>query len=270
MWIDSHAHLGAEPFADDLDDVLARAVEAGVTEVVNIGTQLDDSRALVELAREVAGRAGAPRLWSTVGVHPSHADRWDDSSADALRALAAAPEVVGLGEIGLDFYWDSNPPEDVQRAVFAEQLALADELALPIVIHCRDALPQTLEVLDAHAARRGQAGGYRGVFHCFGGTAADVPGLLERGFHLSFTGPVTFKKAEATREAARAVPPERLLVETDCPYLAPVPRRGKRNEPAYVVHTARKLAELHGIAEADFAALTTATTRALFAKMQGA
>lgn len=254
-WIDSHAHLNAKQFADDLDATVERMRAAGVGEVINIGTDLEDSAVVAAMAEQREG------FWATVGVHPHNAKGWDASSAEALRALAARPRVVGIGEIGLDYHYDFAP-RDVQAEVFAEQLRLADALELPVVIHCREAMADTLAILDAH-----KDGGYRGVFHCFGGDAEEAGEVLRRGFHVSFTGPVTFKKAEATREAARAVPLERMLVETDCPYLAPVPKRGKRNEPAFVVHTAAKLAELHEQPLERFREQMARNTRALFPRM---
>lgn len=257
-WIDSHAHLEDKAFDEDRAAVLERAREAGVAEVVNIGTDVARSRAVLALAREHAG------LWAVVGVHPHHARSWDDAARAALVELAADPRVVGIGEIGLDYHYDFSPREDQARA-FAAQLILADELDLPIVIHCREAMADTLAQLDAH-----KTSPYRGVFHCFGGDVDEAQAVLARGFHVSFTGPLTYKKADATRAAAKAVPLDRQLVETDCPYLAPVPRRGKRNEPALVVHTAARLAELHDVSVEQLAEITRANTRALFTRMQDA
>lgn len=254
-WIDTHAHLEDAQFDTDRDEAIARAREAGVTEIINVGIDVARSRRVLELAHAHDG------LWAVVGVHPHNADGYDDEQREAIRGLAADPKAVAIGEIGLDFFRDWSDP-DAQRRAFRDQLALADELGLPIVIHCRDAQEETVAMLDAH--RRTP---YRGVFHCFGGTPAEAEAVLERGFHVSFTGPVTFKKADDRREAARAVPLDRVLTETDAPYMAPVPKRGKRNEPAFVVHTARALAALYEVDEAEFSRITRENTYRLFGRM---
>ncbi len=255
-WIDSHAHLDAAQFAGEVPLVVERARAAGVTDVVDIGTDVDSSRAVVALAEAHAG------LWAVIGVHPHHAQRFDALAPAALTELAAHPRVVGYGEIGLDYHYDFCP-RDVQREAFARQLELAAALSLPIVIHCREAMADTLAVLDAHGPR------HAGVFHCFAGDADEARAVVARGFHVSFTGPITYPKGEDRRAAARAVPLDRLLVETDCPYLSPIPHRGKRNEPAFVVHTARALAQVHGLTEEELSRVTRANTLALFTRMGG-
>jgi len=251
-WIDSHAHLEDKAFDEDRQAVIDRALAAGVCAIINIGINIARSAQVVELARL------HDPLWAVVGVHPHDADGYDAGARAEIAGLAEAPKVVAIGEIGLDFFRNHSDPEN-QREAFRDQLALADELDLPIVIHCRDALPETLEVLDEH--RRSP---YRGIFHCFGGNPVEAEAVLERGFHISFTGPVTFKNGQDRREAARVVPLDRILVETDAPYLAPTPKRGKRNEPAFVVHTGRALAELFEMEEATFAQITRENTHRLF------
>ncbi len=255
MVVDSHAHVSTPKFDADRDDVLARARAAGLTAIVDVGCDLASSEAAADLAER------EPLVWATAGVHPHEAKHWDEGTADALRALAARPRVVGLGEMGLDFHYDHSP-RDVQRQVFREQLALARALDLPAVLHVREAYDEALAILDEVAAGPGPT--LRGVAHCFTGDAAQAQGFVARGFAVSFTGVVTFKNAAQVQEAARVVPLALLLVETDCPYMAPVPLRGKRCEPAFVVHTARALAALRGEDEAEVLAATGRNARRLF------
>jgi len=232
--VDSHAHISTPKFAEDRDAVLARAREAGLVGIVDVGCDLASSRDSIGLAETDR------MVWAAVGVHPHEAKHWDAATRAALEELAAHPRVVAIGETGLDFHYNYSPP-DVQREVFRAQLELAADLEMPVVLHIRDAYEEALQTIDA----LGRAN-LRGVSHCFTGNKAQALGFVERGFGVSFTGVVTFKKAEDVREAARAVPRELLLVETDCPYMAPVPQRGKRCEPSFVVHTARAIALLRG------------------------
>ncbi len=255
MLIDAHAHVSTPRFDADRAEVLARAAAAGLVAIVDVGCDLASSEASAALA------AREPLVWATAGVHPHEARHWDEGTADALRALAARPRVVGLGEMGLDFHYDHSP-RDVQRRVFRAQLALARELDLPAVLHVREAYDEALETLDE--AAQGPGAPLRGVAHCFTGDARQALGFVQRGFCVSFTGVVTFKNAATIQEAARAVPRERLMVETDCPYMAPVPLRGQRCEPAFVAHTARALAALRGEDEAALAAATARNAAALF------
>ncbi|MCA8923720.1 MAG: TatD family hydrolase [Planctomycetes bacterium] len=232
MLVDSHGHVSTKRFDGDRDEVLARARAAGLVAMLDVGCDLPSSRASLALAER------DPLVWATVGVHPHEAKEVPADFLEQLRALAAHPRVVAIGEMGLDFYYDHSP-RDEQRRVFRAQLELARELDLPAVLHVRDAYGEAAEIVD-------EVPGVRGVSHCFTGTAAEAELYWRRGFGVSFTGVVTFKSAEQVREAAKGVPPELLLVETDCPFMAPVPLRGKRCEPAHVVHTARMLAEVRG------------------------
>jgi len=250
--VDSHCHLEPGDFPD-LVEVLARARAAGVARAVTIGQfhgPGDWGQALA-LARAHPGA-----LTATVGIHPHDAARASAEDLAALELLCAGPEVAAVGEAGLDFYYDRSP-RPVQARVFAAQAALAKKLAKPLVVHVRDAHPESAALLAAEGVRHG-------VIHCFGGDVAAARAYLDLGFHLSISGNVTYRKMEAQAEAIRYAPLDRLLVETDSPYLAPVPHRGKRNEPAFVVETARKVADLKGLALEAVAAATTANAARLF------
>jgi len=255
MLVDSHCHIDGEQFDSDLDEVVQRAKEAGVEYLLNVGTgdpRSDDFRRAVEVAEKYEN------VFASVGVHPHDAKLYDDAAERHLVELAAfSDKVIGWGEIGLDFYY-YHSPRDVQIGVFRRQIRKARELDMPIIIHSRDANEETVQILTDEC----EHGDFRGgIMHCFGGTTDMARKLMEMGFLISFAGNVTFKKAENLREAARVVPLEKLLVETDCPFLAPVPVRGKRNEPAFVVHTARFLANFYGI---DFETLAGQTTENFF------
>jgi len=243
--VDSHCHLDDKQFAADRDAVIDRARAAGVERLMAIGT--GDGPPDLETAVRLAD--AFPFFYATVGVHPHDASKAVDESFDRLRDLLAHPKVLALGEIGLDYHYDFSP-RDTQRAVFVRQIELAREAGIPIVIHTREAWTDTLQIL-----RENYSGA--GIFHCFTGGPAEAREALDLGFHLSFGGVLTFPKAEPVREAARLTPQDRLLVETDAPYLAPVPHRGKRNEPAFLVDTVRKLAEIRGTSPEELAAVTT-------------
>ena len=251
MAIDTHAHLEMEAFDDDREAVLARAAEAGLTAIVTVGTTLPDCEKAVALTRLYKP------VYAAVGIHPHEVKDIDAATYDALRVLAQQEKVVAIGEIGLDFFYDLSPRE-VQLRRFQEQLNLAEELDLPVIIHDREAHPEILEIL------RPRKGRLRGVLHCFSGDWTMACECLDLGFHLSVAGPVTYRKADQLRAVAREMPLERLLIETDAPYLAPQPYRGKRNEPAYVVETARTLAEIRGIPVDELERQTTANARRLF------
>jgi TatD DNase family protein len=246
--IDTHCHLDPQYFPSGPDEVLARAEAVGIRGfvVVGVGRDLAPARAAVELARRLPGRIGA-----AVGVHPHDAVTLDDAALTELRSLGAAPEVVAVGEIGLDYHYDHSPREK-QKEVFARLIHLARELRKPIVIHTRSAPDDTIEILRSEGA--GEVGG---VIHCFSEDRPFAERALDLGFDLSFSGIVTFKSAAAIKDVARWAPLDRILVETDSPYLAPIPLRGKPCEPAYVVHTARCVAELRGM---PFEALCEATS----------
>lgn len=251
MAIDTHAHLEMEAFAGDREAVVARAEAAGLTAIITVGTTLPDC----EKAAALACRYGS--VYAAVGIHPHEVKDIDEQTYDRLRILARRKKVVAIGEIGLDFFYDLSP-RDVQLRCFQEQLALAEELNLPVIIHDRDAHGEVLKIL------RARKNPLQGVLHCFSGDWTMARQCLEMGFYLSIAGPVTYKKAEQLREVAVKAPLERLLVETDAPYLAPQPYRGKRNEPAYVVETARFLANLRNIPTVELERQTAANACRLF------
>ncbi|MBM4121885.1 MAG: TatD family deoxyribonuclease [Nitrospira sp.] len=232
MLIDSHAHLDDARFDGDREAVIARAQQAGVETFVTIGCDLATSRAAVELADRY------PFVYATIGVHPHEVKQIGDDWYDELRRLAKHPKVVAYGEIGLDYHYNYSPPK-LQRDRFREQIVLARELGLPIIVHTREAQEDTITILKEEQAQK-----VGGVFHCFSGDAWLAKDALDLGFFLSFSGVITFQNATMLRDIVKTVPMDRLLVETDCPYLTPVPHRGKRNEPAYVRHVAEKIAEL--------------------------
>lgn len=251
---DTHAHLDAEQFETDLPAVLARARAASVTNIVAVGITAASSARCVELAR------CHPGVQATVGVHPNEAGQAAPGDWDRVRELAALPGVVGLGETGLDRYWDKTPFA-AQEEWFARHLELGRELGLAVVIHCREAEPDVLRMLREAFDRRGPI---RAVMHSFAGSRETAEACLAMGLYLSFAGMLTYKNAQALRDVAAEVPGDRLLVETDCPYLTPVPLRGKRNEPANVVHTAAFLASVRDATLDDVASQTRANARALF------
>ncbi len=235
--IDSHAHLTDQALFDRVEAVLDRCVAAGVERVICIGTDVADAREVVALAKRFPERISA-----VVGVHPHEAEKVTDDDLARMDELLADPSVVAFGEIGLDYHYDFADGER-QREVFARQLRLAAERDLPLVIHCREALEDTVDLMLSHGVRDRPV-----VFHCFTGTQAEAGRLAENGWRISFTGVVTFRSSTHLQQIARAYPSDRLMVETDSPYLAPVPVRGKRpNEPANVVHIVRFLAELRGV-----------------------
>ena len=255
MLIDSHCHL--DYFAgDDLAGVLARAHEAGVGEMVSISTRLDQAPALIALA------SAHPGLWCTVGVHPHHVAEAPLAEEAALAALAAHPKVVGIGESGLDYFYD-RAPRPRQQESFRIHIRAARLAGVPLVIHARDADDDIAAILREEWAA---GGAFAFLLHCFSAGRALAEAALALGGYISFSGMLTFPKSEAIRAIARDVPAERLLVETDAPYLAPVPHRGKRNEPAFVAHTAMRLAEVRGLDAAALAHLTTENFRRLFTK----
>ena len=255
MLIDSHCHLDYLARDGDLDEILGRARRAGVSAMVTICTKLSE----FEAVRGIAQRF--PEVSCSVGVHPHEAATAGQESPDRLRELATAPEVVGIGETGLDYYYDHSPREAQQRS-FRSHIAAARETGLPLIVHTRDADADTVEILREEA----RVGAFSGVIHCFTAGPALAEAALELGFYIGVSGIMTFKKAEELRETLRRVPLERLLVETDAPYLAPVPQRGKPNEPAFVVHTAAALAELKAVTADELAAVTTENFYALFEK----
>jgi len=252
--IDSHCHLEVDAFADDREAVIARAIAAGVGTMITIGASgpMQANRSAVALA------AQHPEIFATVGVHPHDASRATDDALAEIERLAGQPKVVAIGETGLDFYYD-NSPRAAQADAFRRQIELARRLGRPLSIHLRDAADEAARIMrEEHAAEVG------GVIHCFSGGPAEADVFLDLGFYLSFSGIVTFKTAAAIRAAARRTPADRLLVETDAPFLAPIPQRGRRNEPALVVYTAAALADVRGESVETIAGQTRANTVAAF------
>jgi TatD DNase family protein len=245
--VDSHCHLDDEKFAADLDAVIERAQNAGVERMLAIGT----GNGPPDLERAIRLANMHEFIYASVGVHPHDAAKATPATFEHLLALIAHPKVLAIGEIGLDYHYDFSPRE-VQREVFTGQLHLAVKTLKPIVIHTREAWEDTLRLIDETPPPRG------GIMHCFTGGPDEARQALDRGFHLSFGGVITFPKADQVREAARLTPDDRLLVETDAPYLAPAPHRGKRNEPAFLVETVRKLAEIRGTTPEAIAERTSA------------
>ncbi|MGA3011581.1 MAG: TatD family hydrolase [Terracidiphilus sp.] len=267
MLIDSHAHLDSPRYADDREAMLRRAWEAGVGTVlaIGIGEQAAGMDGALAVCREFNGRPGVPKLYSSAGVYPHNTHEIDDSVLSKLDSLLAEPEVIACGEIGLDYYHE-GAPHDVQREGLIRQLEIAAKRKRPILIHCRpkdgatDAWDDLFEILDAHW----QATGLGGVMHCFGGNYEQAARSLDLGFLISFAGNLTYLKAQPLRDVAARLPLDGLLVETDAPWLAPVPYRGKRNEPACVVRTAETLAELQGVEAQEITAATTKNFNRLF------
>jgi TatD DNase family protein len=255
MLIDSHCHLDFETFAPELDSVVARARQAGVGGLLTICTRLTE----FERVRAIAERY--ENMWCSVGVHPHEAASEPDSDAGHLVELTQHPKVIGIGEAGLDYFYEHSP-RDRQRAVFREHIVAARQSGLPLIVHSRDADEETMELLEEGA----KAGSLSGVIHCFSSTAYLAERALALGFYISLSGIVTFRKATELQAIARTIPADRLLVETDSPYLAPVPYRGKRNEPAYVAETAKFVADLRGVAVETLAEESTANFHRLFAK----
>jgi TatD DNase family protein len=250
MFVDSHAHIDGEEYDADRDAVVGRAREAGVRAILNVGTGDPGSDAFeraVRVAEEYDG------VYAAVGVHPHDAKLFDEEAAERLQSLArGSSRVIAWGEIGLDYHYDHSPRE-VQREVFRRQLRIAREMALPVIIHSREADEDTVNILRDEM----KGAGRRGIMHCFGGSRQMAEDVLELGFMISFAGNVTFKKADDLREVARRVPLDRLLAETDCPFLTPVPFRGRRNEPARVLEVAAGLAELHNLTTDEMGRITT-------------
>ena len=262
MLIDTHAHLDYTDYDPDRAEVIARATDAGVTEIISIGTRIDSSTRAVELAENF------PNIWATVGIHPCEVEGTPyfapEDVVERLRALAQSSRVVAIGEIGLDYHrLPENPAEaeankQRQAELFRRQLELTSELGLNAVIHQRDSWDDTLKILGEFTGR------VRGVFHCFGGTLAQAQEVSSRGHLVSFTGIVTFKNARQVQATAQDMDFDQFMVETDCPYLAPVPDRGKRCEPAHTRRVAEQIAQLRGVGLEQIAARTTETARKFF------
>lgn len=246
---DSHAHYDDERFRDDLPDVLSHLTQNGVCAVLNVGCDEQSSLSTVSLAKQI------PWFYAAVGIHPHAADELSEHWMDTLMPLFSEEKVVALGEIGLDYHWDT-PDRESQRALFEAQLQLAQQVNLPVIIHSRDACADTMELLHKYNPR--------GVVHCFSGSAETAKEVVKMGMYVGFTGVVTFPNARKTLEAVRAVPMERLLLETDCPYMAPVPFRGKRTTSDMIQYTAQAIAEQKGLSAQEVIDIARENTCRLF------
>jgi TatD DNase family protein len=249
MLFDTHCHLDVPAFDADREDVIARALAAGVSVLLNPAYDLASSRRAIALANVRRD------VYAAVGIHPNDIAALEPGGLDELRRLALSPRVVAIGEIGLDYYWNTSP-HDVQQAMFRRQIELAQELNLPIIIHCREAYEDTLAILET--------AGSKILLHSFAGSPEQADEAMRRGYCLGVGGPVTFKKSEALREIVRRAPLDHLFLETDAPYLAPHPYRGKRNEPAYLALSAQKVAEVRRTTVDEVAAATTGAARRFF------
>ena len=256
MYIDSHAHIEMEEFDGDREEVIERALRAGVEVIVNVGNG-DVSKDSHESAFRIA--EGHPFIYTTVGVHPHEARLLDGELYARLSDLSEHPKVIAWGEIGLDYHYD-NSPRDRQREAFRRQLQLARSRSLPAVIHTREAEADTLEILN----EEWKGSGLPGIIHCFTGTHAFAEEAIKLGFYISLSGVITFKKSADLRDTALRLPLERILIETDSPFLAPLPHRGRRNEPAYVVETARVIARLRGVGTEEIGRITSDNFKRLF------
>ena len=253
---DTHAHYDADAFDADRLELLASMPGRGVELILNPGCDVPSSRAAVELAERF------PFVYAAVGVHPEECGGWTGGELEALRELARHPKVRAIGEIGLDYYWEENPPRELQKEVLYAQLELAEELDLPVIIHDREAHGDCLEIVRAHPK-------VTGVYHCYSGSLEDAKVLVKLGWMLSFTGSITFKNARKAPEIIAWLPMERIMVETDSPYLTPVPYRGKRNDSGYVRLVAEKIAEIKGLDPEEVARITLENGRRFFRIAQG-
>lgn len=254
--IDTHSHLVYEPLVDDIENVLARSKAEGVVGWINVGTDTEHNQKAVDMANHFEN------MYAAIGIHPHYADKMTGEIIDEMKQLAANEKVIAIGETGLDFYYNFSKASE-QRRAFEAHLHIAREMNLPVVIHTREAFDETMEILDNFIRFNGNLRGV--VFHCYSETAERARKILDYGFYASFTGVVTFKNAESIRKAAQVIPVERMMVETDCPYMSPEPmRKQKVNEPALMIHTAKFLAQLKNMELEDFAAAVTETSKSFF------
>ena len=251
MLFDTHAHFDDRQFDKDRDEVLKSLKSFGVSNIVNIGADMKGSEKSIELAEKY------DFVYATVGIHPSETGDMTDTDIDKLRSLAKHPKVRAIGEIGLDYHYDDNAPADVQKKWFIRQLELAKELDMPVVIHDRESKGECLEILKNQKISNG-------VFHCYSGSAETAREILKLGMMISFTGVLTFKNARRAVEACAAVPLDRLMIETDCPYMAPEPHRGERNFSGYVRHVAEKMAEIKGVSYDEIVEITNRNARKFY------
>jgi len=251
--IDTHSHLNDPKFESDLDEVVSRARDAGVDRIVVCGYDLPSSRAAVDIAARFDG------VFATVGIHPHDAKSFSREALGEIEELSRAPKVIAIGETGLDFHYDFSP-RPAQIEAFEAHIELAERVGLPVVIHSRESNDQALEVIESSAANIAGC-----VFHCFSGDEEFARRVLDAGFYIGIDGPITFRASEGLRRVVEITPTDRLLIETDCPYLAPVPHRGKRNEPGYLIHIAEEVARIKGLAVEDIGRITAENARRLFA-----
>ena len=262
MFIDSHAHLEGKRYDSDREQVLARAKQGGIEAFLAIGNGEgpDTADCGIRLAEKYSGKPEYPEIWASVGIHPHEAALATDAAYAQLEQWTRHPRIIAWGEIGLDYFYDHSP-RDVQKAVFLRQMELARAAKLPIIIHCRpsDNSENAWDDCLALIAEHWVSSGLGGILHCFTGTVEHARRGLDMGFVISFAGNITFPKAQTIRDAAKFVPLGRMLIETDCPYLAPLPHRGKRNEPSFVVETARQIGELRGLSADEIGSRTAQT-----------
>lgn len=260
MFIDSHAHLEGKRYDSDRDEVLARAKQSGIEAYLAIGNGEgpDTANCGIQLAEKYNGHSQYPEIWASVGIHPHEASLANDAAYALLESWSRHPRVIAWGEIGLDYFYDHSP-RDIQKAAFVKQMELARAAKLPIIIHCRpsDNSENAWDDCLGLIAEHWKPTGLGGVLHCFTGSVDHVRRGLDLGFMISFAGNITFPKAQNIRDAAAFAPADRMLIETDSPYLAPIPHRGQRNEPAYVIEVARRIGELRGLSVEDVGAQTT-------------
>lgn len=252
MLIDSHAHLDDERFDPDRENIISSLKENGISLVVNPGSDLSSSIKSVRLSEEYEN------IYAAVGVHPHEAKAMSEETIEALRSLSAREKVVAIGEIGLDYFYD-NSPRDIQKKWFLEQIRLAKEADLPIIVHSRDASQDAFDIINQEKDNR-----LRGVLHCYSGSEEMAREYIKLGFYISFGGPVTFKNSKVSKKVAQDIPLDKMLIETDSPYLTPEPNRGKRNEPSYVKYVARTIAEIRGISFEELAEKTAENAKNLF------
>ena len=250
MFIDTHSHLNFSDFNEDYPDVIKRAKSVGITAILNVGADLPTSERAIDLAQK------ENLCYATVGVHPTNANNLKDADYQRLENLAREKKVVAIGEIGLDYFHNDVSPE-IQKGSFAKQIFLAKRLNLPLIIHNRDANKDTLAILKENGIKKG-------VMHCFSGDANFAQEVLSLGLYISFTGNLTYKKNETLRAVAREIPLKRMLLETDCPYLPPQPKRGMRNEPSFLIYTAEALAKIKEISLEELGEITTKNAKELF------
>ena len=250
-FIDSHSHLILEAFDSDRDNVIQEALSNGITHIVQSCDNLDEIEKNLILTKKYAN------LYSSVGIHPHEAKLWSDVSYDTILKYTKEEKVVAIGETGLDFYYNYSP-QDIQVKVFKEQIKISNEASLPLIIHTRDAFKETIEILKEEKIK------YGGVFHCYTGDLETANEALKLGFYISWSGIITFKKASDLRETAKNIPLQNTLIETDCPFLTPIPHRGERNEPKYVKYVAEELAKIHNVSVDEIGKITSENAKRLF------